>query len=108
MLKLPRAQPGSHCPQPRRFLSAGAWSQTWLCCEVHGWSELARSGERLGTFTKECERGEEGAVGIGWVHILLVSSEVLPTTEDSTLGLGNSAHGHRSPWQVSGKGVIFP
>lgn len=97
MLKLPRAQPGSHCPQPRRFPSAGAWSQTWLCCEVHGWSELARSGERLGTFTKECERGEEGAVGIGWAHILLVSSEVLPTTEDSTLGLGNSVHGHRCP-----------
>lgn len=97
MLKLPRAQPGSHCPQLHRFPSAEAWSQAWLCWEMHGWSELARSGGRLGTFTKECERGEEGAAGIGWVHILLVSFEVLPTTEDSTLGLGNSAHGHLYP-----------
>lgn len=38
--------------------------------------------------TKECGRGMKGAAGIGWVYILLVSPEALPTTEDRHTPVG--------------------
>lgn len=83
---------------PMGFLvQAWAWTQTWLCYEIHGWSKLARSGERLGPFTKECGRGMKGQRDWLGPHPSGILSEALPTTEDGTRELGNSAHGHRPP-----------